>query len=128
MWLSTCIDAVIGLTLRTILDCICCLITTSLYCFIERIIVPNITVDGFFDTLIWFLAPPVLLMNLLSSLLPTFYNRETKYRSSNSRSCSSRRHGKRGRFTDRHNTCWHGSTYHSKYKYKEDSPRKKSRQ
>jgi hypothetical protein len=127
MWLSTCIDVVIGLTLRTTLDFICCLMTTSLYWFIERILVPNITVDGFFDTLIWFLAPPILLMNLLSSLLPTFYYLETKYRSSNFRGCSSGHHGKRGRFTDHHNTWWHGSTYHNKYKYKEDSPRKKSR-
>jgi hypothetical protein len=115
MWLCTCVNVIIGLTLRTIIDCICYLITNSLYCFIERIIVPNITVDGFFDTLIWFLAPPNLLINLISPLLSTFYNCKTKFHSSSTfGNCSSGRHGKRGRFTDRHNTWWHGSTYQIK--------------
>jgi hypothetical protein len=85
----------------------------------------NITVDGFFDTLIWFLAPPILVINLLSPLLPTFYNRKTKYHSSTFRSCSSGRHGKRGRFTDRHNVRWYGSTYRKKHN--NELPRKQSR-
>jgi hypothetical protein len=125
MWLSTCIDVVIGLTLRTVLNFILSLFTNCLYWFIERIIVPNITVEGFFDTIVWFLAPPILLINLLSPLLPTYHNRKTKHHRTTN--CSSGRHGKRGRFTDRHNTWWHGSTYQNKYKYNEYSPRTKFR-
>jgi hypothetical protein len=125
MWLSTCIDVVIGLTLRTILNFIYSLFTNCPYWFIETIIVPIVTVEGFFDTMIWFLAPPILIINLLSPLLPTFYSNKPKYHRTTT--CSSGRHGKRGRFTDRHNTWWHGSTYQNKYKHKEDSPRKKSR-
>jgi hypothetical protein len=129
MLLCTCIDITIGLTLRTILDWICYLTTASLYWFIETIIEPNITIEAFFNVIIWFLAPPLLIMNLLSTILPSFYSRQSRYQSllSRTKSCSSGRHGKRGRHTDRHNTWWHSSAYNKKYNYKEDSPRKKSR-
>jgi hypothetical protein len=126
----TCINIIISLTLRTILDWICHLTTASLYWFIETIIEPNVAIETFFNVIIiWFLAPPLLITNLLSTVLPTFYSCQSRYQSllSRTKSCSASCHGKRGRHTDRHNTWWHSSAYNKKYNYKEDSPRMKSR-
>jgi hypothetical protein len=129
MWLCTCFDVILGLILRTILDCVCYLITTSLFWFIEKIIVPNISVEDVFSVFIWFMAPPLLIINLISTILPTFHNYKTNYRLHFilNTSCSSGRHGKRGRHSDRHHTWWYGSPYQKKYNTKEDSPRKKHR-
>jgi hypothetical protein len=130
MWMCTCIDVSIGLILRTIVNWICYLTTASLFWFIERIIVPNMTVEDVFAVLIWFMAPPLIIINLLSTVLPTFYNYKTRYRLTfvlRTGTCSSGRHGKRGRHSDRHHTWWHGSQYRNKDNNKEDSPRKKHR-
>jgi hypothetical protein len=131
MWLCTCFDVIFGLILRFTLSWICYLTTASLFWFIETIIEPHITVDGVFTVLIWFMTPPLLIIRLLLTILPNFYNYKTNFRlkfTLRAGSCSSGRHGKRGRHSDRHHTWWFGSTYRNKNNNKKDSPRKKHRQ
>jgi hypothetical protein len=126
-WLWNCIDFTFWLTIRYIIDIFCHIITTCLYAFIEKIIVPNVTVENVIDVLVWFFAPPLLIMTFLSSLLPKFHNYRNINNNIISRCCSSGRHARRGRHSDRHHVWWHGSPYRKKNKYKDDSPKKKHR-
>jgi hypothetical protein len=76
------------------------------------------------------MSPPLLILKLLLAILPNFYNYKTNFRLKSifkKGSCSSGRHGKRGRHSDRHHTWWFGSPYRNKNNNKEDSPRKRSR-
>jgi hypothetical protein len=133
MWLCTCLDVILGLLLGTIVNWICYLTATSLFWFIEKIVAPNITVESVFAVLIWFMTPPLLIIRLLLTILPNFYNYKTNYRLKfilKTGSCSSGRHGRRGRHSDRHHTWWSGSSYRNKKDHdnKEDSPRTRYRQ
>jgi hypothetical protein len=74
------------------------------------------------------MTPPLLIIRLLLSILPNFYNYKTNFRLKiilRTGSCSSGHHGKRGRHSDWHHTWWFGSTYRNKNKNKKDSPRKR---
>jgi hypothetical protein len=128
-WLWNCIDFTFWLTIRHITDVFCYLSATSLFSFIENIIIPNITVENVIDVLMWFFAPPLLIMNLLSAILPTFHNyRNITIKITRNGCCSSGRHGKRGRHSNRQHVWWHGSPYRNKNKDKDDSPKKNRRQ
>jgi hypothetical protein len=69
----------------------------------------------------------MLIINLLSTVLPTFYNYKTSFRLTftlRTGCCSSGRHAKRWRHSNRHHAWWYGSQQ-NKYNNNEDSPRKK---
>ena len=71
-------------------------------------------------------AVPLLISNLLLALLPNFTNYRNTIFKTTTGHCSSGRHARRGRHSNRHHTYWYGS-YQNKYNKKEDSPRKKLR-
>ena len=71
---------------------------------------------------------PFYILNILLSILPLF----TNYINNNPKKrtnpcCSSGRHGKRGRHSNRHHAWWHGLRYNKKNNHNNDSPGKKRR-
>jgi hypothetical protein len=115
-WLWNCIDFTFWMTVRAAVDYSCNLTATILFWFIEQIIEPNITVDTTFTVLFWFISPPLLVLNLLSAILPVFNNYKSNYQSSilrTPRCCSSGRHSRRGKQSNRNHVSWHGQLYHS---------------
>jgi hypothetical protein len=112
------------MTVRLLLDWICTTIASVLFYFIETIITPHITVESTIEVMFWFFSIPLLIANLLLAILPSFTNYRAIIIKTTTGHCSSGRHGRRGRNTDRHHTWWHGSPYNKKNANKTDSPRK----
>jgi hypothetical protein len=116
------------MTIRLIIDWLLYITTSSLFYIIERIIEPNITAEGAINIMLLFFIFPFYILNILLSILPLF----TNYRNNNPKKrtnpcCSSGRHGKRGRHSNRHHAWWHGLRYNKKNNHNNDSPGKKRR-
>jgi hypothetical protein len=59
----------------------------------------------------WFITLPFIIMNFLLKVLPSFHNYRNTIIKTTTGCCSSGRHGKKGRQSDRHHVWWHGSPY-----------------
>ena len=121
-WLWNCIDFTFWMTVRTIVDNLCRITANSLFYIIDNLIKPNITINESFavEALIWLIAPPFILMNLLLSVLPTFHNYRNTIIKTTTGCCSSGRNSKKGRQSDRHHVWWHQSS-HSTNNHKNNS-------
>jgi hypothetical protein len=113
------------MTVRLIIDWICCITASSLFFIIEEVIEPNITFDGTINVLLWLFALPLFIMNFLLTILPTFTNYRKTSKNKSFKSCSSGRHNRRGRHSNRHHVWWHESPYRKSTKNKEPSSRKR---
>ena len=75
------------MTFHKLVSLACTIITTTLFCFIERVVEPYCTVEVSITILSGLLAPSIILVHLLSPLLPAFKScrfdakKETKPRS-----------------------------------------------
>jgi hypothetical protein len=72
-------------------------------------------------------SPPLAIMNLIMALLPSFSNyRNTINTKTTTGCCSSGRHGRRGRHTNRHHTWWNGSSHQNNNNKNKDVSSRKS--
>ena len=129
-WLWNCIDFTFWMTVRAVVEFQCKTTATILFYIIENIIEPNIpsiSTDVAVEMLVWLIAPPFIITNLLLRLLPTFHNYKNTIIKTTTGCCSSGRSGRKGRNSNRHHAWWQGSPYSTKNLQKHLSPRTECR-
>ena len=116
------------MAVRDVIDLTLYIVSSTLFFLIETIITPNITIEGTMEVIFCLFAIPLLISNLIMALLPNLTNYRNTIIKTTTGNCSSGRHGRRGRHTNRHNVWWHGSSYRTKPDTnKQDSPKTKHR-
>jgi hypothetical protein len=124
-WLWNCIDFTLWMTIRSIADYLCRITANCLFNIIENIIEPNISIEKTVEVMFWFITLPFIIMNLLLTILPSFHNYRNTIIKTTTGCCSSGRHGKEGRQSDRHHVWWHGSLCSTTNPQNNHSPRTK---